>query len=49
MYFNAKHLRHSEIIFLQNQSELEKTQIVKMVVMLALQNTRLAGYMQTGN
>ena len=48
MYFNAKQLRHSEMTFLQNQCELERTQILT-IMMLALQNTRLAGYMLTGN
>ena len=33
---------------LQNQCELERTQMLKML-MLAMQNTRLAGYMLTGN
>ena len=48
MYFNAKQLRHSEMTLLQNQCELERTQILT-IMMLALQNTRLAGYMLTGN
>ena len=48
MYFNAKQLRHSEMKLLQNQCELERTQILT-IMMLALQNTRLAGYMLTGN
>ena len=48
MYFNAKQLRHSEMTLLQNQCELERTQIL-LIMMLALQNTRLAGYMLTGN
>ena len=47
MYFN-EHLRHSEMILLQNQSELERTQILT-IMMLAVQNNRLAGYMLTGN
>ena len=33
---------------LQNQCELERTQFLT-IMMLALQNTRLAGYMLTGN
>ena len=34
--------------FLQNQCELERTQILT-IMMLALRNIRLAGYMLTGN
>ena len=48
MYFNAKQLRHSEITLLQSQCELERTQMLT-ILMLAMQNTRLAGYMLTGN
>ena len=48
MHFNAKKLRHSEMTLLQNQCELERTQVLT-VMMLALQNIRLAGYMLTGN
>ena len=48
MYFNTKQLRHSEMTLLQNQCELERTQIFT-ILMLAMQNTRLAGYMLTGN
>ena len=48
MYFNTKELRHSEITLLQNQCELERTQMLT-ILMLAMQNTRLAGYMLTGN
>ena len=48
MYFNAKQLRHSEMTLLQNQCELERTQILT-IMMLAVQNNRLAGYMLTGN
>ena len=48
MYFNVKQLRHSEMTLLQNQCELKRTQILT-IVMFALQNTRLAGYMLTGN
>ena len=33
---------------LQNQCELERTQILT-IIMLVVQNTRLAGYMLTGN
>ena len=47
MYFNARQLRHSEMTLLQNQCELKRTQILT-IVMFALQNTRLAGYMLTG-
>ena len=43
VYFNTKQLRHSEMTLFQNQCQLERTQ------MLAMQNTRLAGYMLTGN
>ena len=39
LYFNAKQLRHSEMTLLQNQCELERTQILT-IRMLALQNTR---------
>ena len=48
MYFNTKLLRHSETTLLQNQCELERTQMLT-ILMLAMQNTRLAGYMLTGN
>ena len=48
MYFNTKQLRHSEMTLLQNQCELERTQMLT-ILMLAMQNTRLAGYMLTGN
>ena len=48
LYFNAKQLRHSELTLLQNQGELERTKILTIMI-LALQNTRLAGYMLTGN
>ena len=48
MYFNTKQLRHSELTLLQNQCEIERTQILT-TLMLAMQNTRLAGYMLTGN
>ena len=48
MYFNTKQLRHSEMTLSQNQCELERTQVLT-ILMLAMQNTRLAGYMLTGN
>ena len=48
MYFNTKQLRHSEMTLLQNQYELERTQMLT-ILMLAMQNTGLAGYMLTGN
>ena len=48
MYFNAKQLRHSGMTLVQNQCELVRTQILT-IMMLALQNTRLAGYILTGN
>ena len=48
MYFNTKQLRHSEITLLQHQCELERTQMLT-ILMLAMQNTRLAGHMPTGN
>ena len=48
MYFNIKQLRLSEMTLLQNQCKLERTQMLT-ILMLAMQNTRLAGYMLTGN
>ena len=33
---------------LQNQCKLDRTQMLT-ILLLAMQNTRLAGYMQTGN
>ena len=48
MYFNTKQLRHSDTKLLQNQCELRHTQLVT-ILMLVTQNTRLAGYMLTGN
>ena len=48
MHFNAKQLRHSEMTLLPSQCELERTQMLT-ILMLAMQNTRLAGYMLTGN
>ena len=47
-YFNTKQLRHSEVTLLQNQCELERTQMVTILI-LAMQSTRLTGYMLTGN
>ena len=48
MFYNVKQLRHSELTLLRNECELERTQTLT-ILMLALQNTRLAGYMLTGN
>ena len=48
VYVNPKQLRHSEMTLLQNQCELERTQMLT-ILMLAMQNTRLAGFMLTGN
>ena len=48
MYFNTKQLRHSERTLLQNQCELERTQMLT-ILLLATQNTRLPGYVLTGN
>ena len=48
MYFNTKQLRHSEMTLLQNQCELERTQMLT-ILMLAMRNTRSAGYMLIGN
>ena len=48
MYFNTKQLRLSEMTLMQNQCELERTEMLT-ILMLAMQNTRLAGYMLTGN
>ena len=48
LYFNAKQLRHSEMTLLQSQCELERTQMLT-ILMLAMPDTRLAGYMLTGN
>ena len=48
MFYNSKQLRHSELTLLRNECELERTQTLT-ILMLALQNTRLAGYMLTGN
>ena len=47
-YFNSKQLRHLEMTLLQNQCDFERTQMLK-ILMLAMQNTKLAGYMLTGN
>ena len=48
MYFNAKQLRHSELTLLPNQCALERTQM-STISILAMQNTKLAGFMLTGN
>ena len=47
-YFNAKQLGHSETTLLQNQCGHRRTQILTFL-MLAMQNTRLAGSMLTGD
>ena len=46
-YFNTKQPRHSEMTLLQNQCALEPTQKLT-ILMLAMQNRGLAGYMLTG-
>ena len=48
VFYNAKRLRHSELTLLRSDCELERTQFL-IIFMLALQNTRLAGYMLTGD
>ena len=48
MYFNTKQLRHSEMTLLQNHCQLERTQMLTLLL-LAMQNTRLVGDMLTGN
>ena len=48
MYFNTKQLRHSEMTLLKKQCELERTQMLT-ILMSAMQNTRRAGFMLTGN
>ena len=48
MYFNTKQLRHSKMTLLQNQCELERTQLLTILI-IAMQNTRLAGYMLPGD
>ena len=48
LYFNTEQLRHSELTLLQNQCQLEHTQMLT-IKKLAMQNTRLAGFMLTGN
>ena len=48
VFYNAKRLRHSELTLLRNDCELERTQFL-IIFMLALQNTRLAGYMLIGD
>ena len=48
MYFNIKQLRRSEMTLSQNQCEIERTQML-IILMLAMQNTKLAGYMLSGN
>ena len=48
IYFSLKQLRHSELTLFQNQCKIEGTQIL-CILMLAMQSTRLAGYMLFGN
>ena len=48
MYFNAKQSRRYEIGLVRGQCELERTQMLT-ILMLAMLNTRLAVYMLTGN
>ena len=48
MRFDSKQLRPSKMTLLQNQCEIERTQVLA-VWWLAMQNTRPAGYMLTGN
>ena len=48
MYFETKQLRHSEMTLLQNQCELECTQILTTLIR-AMQNTKLACFLRTGN
>ena len=45
---SSRLLQASEIQLLKNQCERERTQILT-ILMLSLENTRLAGYMLTGN
>ena len=48
LFQSSRLLQATEIQFLQNQCEQERTQILTNL-MLALENPRLAGYMLTGN
>ena len=48
LYFNTKQLTHSGNTLSQNQCKLERTQMLT-ISMLAMQNTRLAYYILTGN
>ena len=48
MYFNTKQLRHSKKTLLGNQRELERTQMLT-ILMLATQNTKLFRYKLTAN
>ena len=48
LYFNTKQLRHSEMTLLQKQWDFERTQKLTML-MLAMENTRLAGFLLTEN
>ena len=47
IYFNTKQLRNSEMTLLQNQCELERTQM-STILMLAIKNTKIAGYTSIG-
>ena len=42
MYFNAKQLRHSEMTLLQSRCEVERTQLLTILI-VAMQNIILAG------
>ena len=48
LYFITRQLTHSEMTLLQSQGELEHTQMLTFLL-FAIQNTRLASYMLTGN
>ena len=44
LYFNTKQPRRSKTTLLQNQCELESTQMLA-IFLLEMQNTKLTGYM----
>ncbi len=48
MYFNTQQLQSSEIQMLSQQCETERTQLL-LILMLSLENSRLAGYILNGN
>ena len=48
MCFKTKQLRHSEMTLLQSQCEIDSVQMLA-ILMLSMQNKRLAGYMQIEN